>query len=45
MKWMQIFYTCIDTIEFNSIALPKIKLQKTQTKNCHQNQTSCAINL
>jgi hypothetical protein len=32
-------------IQFNSIALPKIKLQKAQTKNCHKNQTSCTMNL
>jgi len=31
--------------QFNSIALPKIKLQKTRTKNCHKNQTSRTMNL
>jgi hypothetical protein len=45
MKWMKIIYTCINSIQFNSIALPKTKLQKTQTKNCHKNQTSCTMNL
>jgi hypothetical protein len=39
------FSTCINIIQFNSIALPKIKLQKMWMKNCHQNQTSCIVNL
>ncbi len=45
MKWMKMIYTCINSIQFNSIALSKIKLQKTRTKNCHQNQTSYTMNL
>jgi hypothetical protein len=42
---MKFMYTCINLIKFNSIALAKIKLQKTGTKNCHKNQTSCTMNL
>jgi hypothetical protein len=45
MKWMQIFYTCINSIQFNSIVLPKIKLQKMWIKNCYQNQTNSIMDL
>jgi hypothetical protein len=45
MNWMQIFNTCINSIQFNSIALPNIKLQKARTKNCHKNQTNYNMNL
>jgi hypothetical protein len=38
-------YTCINIIELNSTASLKIKLQKVGTKNHHQNQTSCTMNL
>jgi len=31
--------------QFNSIALPKIKLETTWIKNCHQNQTNSTMDL